>query len=60
MKIGDKVKLEDPLMETLVGEIVDKEISRCKCSKSKWIIDFNGETQKVSVGSKKLSLYEEG
>ena len=29
MEIGDKVKLEDPIMETLVGEIVDKEISRC-------------------------------
>lgn len=58
MKIGDKVKLEDPLNDTLIGTIIDKEISRCKCSKSKWVIDFNGETQKVSVGSKKLSLYE--
>jgi hypothetical protein len=60
MKIGDKVKLEDPLMNTLIGEIIDKEISRCKCSKSKWVIDFNGETQKISVDSKKLSLHEEG
>ena len=43
MTIGDKVIFEDPLNDTLIGEIVDKNQPRCKCKgKGHWLVDFDG------------------
>ena len=41
MKIGDKVKFEDPLNDTLIGTIIDKITPSCKCKgQGEWVIDF--------------------
>ena len=41
MKIGDKVKLEDPINGTLIGIIIDKITPSCKCKGSgEWVVDF--------------------
>ena len=43
MKIGDKVKFEDPLNDTLIGTIIDKITPSCKCKgQGEWVIDFEG------------------
>jgi len=43
MKIGDKVKFEDPLNDTLIGTIIDKITPSCKCKgRGEWVINFEG------------------
>ena len=60
MTIGDKVIFEDPLNDTLIGKIVDKNQPRCKCKgKGHWLVDFDGEVTKIKIGDSRLSLYEE-
>lgn len=59
MKIGDKVKFEDPFNNTIFGKIVDKKQPKCKCKgMSKWVIDF-GEygVNEVKENDKRLFLH---
>ena len=57
MNLGDKVKFEDPLGETLYGVIKDKIVPRCKCKgKGEFMIDFNGVTKRIKIGDNRLTL----
>ena len=58
MTIGDKVRLEDPFSDTLVGEIVDIKRPRCKCKgMGHYVVDFGGETKEIKIDDKRLNLY---
>lgn len=58
MTIGDKVRLEDPFSDTLVGKIVGIKRPRCKCKgMGHYIVDFGDDTKEIKIGDKRLSLY---
>lgn len=59
MKVGDRVKLADPLLSTEYGVIIDKEYFGCKCKgNGRWLVDFNGEIKKIKIGDERLVLSE--
>ena len=56
MKIGDKVKLEDPINGTLIGIIIDKITPSYKCKGSgEWVVDFEDHGKRsIKVKNSKL------
>ena len=61
MKIGDRVKLNDPMSDTLYGQIMDKIEPSCKCKgKGEWLIKFNDVVgyRKINRNDSRLELVE--